>query len=120
MGGNSEEATLRNLQIEGVAARCTLVSEGAQDMRFADGVFDVIVSNLCVHNIYDRPTRKRALQQIARVLKPGGIALISDYKLTREYAAELIESGLQVEMRRGRFLTTFPPLRVVVARKPLV
>ena len=119
MGANSEAATLRNLALEGVEARCTLVSAGAQEMPFADGSFDVIVSNLCVHNIYDKPTRLKALHEIARVLRPGGIALISDYKLTGEYVAQFTAAGLQVERRWGPAWTTLPPLRVVVARKRL-
>jgi arsenite methyltransferase len=118
MGGNSEAATLHNLQLEGIESRCTLISTGAQEMPFADASFDVIVSNLCLHNIYDRPTRLLALQQIARVLKPGSIALLSDYKLTGEYAAELRKLGFNVDLRWGSWLTTFPPLRIVIARKP--
>jgi arsenite methyltransferase len=118
MGSNSEAATLHNLQLEGIESRCTLVSAGAQDMPFADASFDVIVSNLCLHNIYDRPTRLQALHQIARVLKPGGIALISDYKRTGEYAAEFRKLGFNVDLRWANWLTTFPPLRVVIARKP--
>jgi len=117
MGGNSEAATLHNLQLEGIASRCTLVSAGAQEMPFPDASFDVIVSNLCLHNIYDRPTRLQAIHQIARVLKPGGIALLSDYKLTAEYAAELGTLGFNVNRHWGSWLTTFPPLRIVIARK---
>jgi arsenite methyltransferase len=119
MGGNSEAATLRNLELEGITDRCTLVSEGAQSMSFADASFDVIVSNLCLHNIYDRPTRVQALHEIVRVLKPGGTAIISDYKLTGEYAAAFRDAELAVERRWGSFFTTFPPLRVVIAKKPL-
>lgn len=119
MGGNSEAATQHNLDLEGVSSVCTLLSQPAQEMSFPDATFDVIVSNLCLHNIYDAPTRRKALQQIVRVLKPGGIALISDYKRTGEYANELRNSGLVVEKKRGSFITTFPPLTVVVARKPL-
>jgi len=117
MGGNSEAATLHNLQLEGIASRCTLVSAGAQELPFPDASFDVIVSNLCLHNIYDRPTRLQAIHQIARVLKPGGIALLSDYKLTAEYAAELGTLGFNVNRHWGSWLTTFPPLRIVIARK---
>ncbi|HEX4154594.1 MAG TPA: class I SAM-dependent methyltransferase [Acidobacteriaceae bacterium] len=118
MGGNSEAATQRNLQIEGIADRCTLVSAGAQAMPFADASFDVVVSNLCLHNIYDKPTRLQAVDEIARVLKPGGVALLSDYKHTGEYAAALRRRGFTVERRWGSIVLTFPPLRVVVARKP--
>jgi SAM-dependent methyltransferase len=119
MGANSAAATQRNLDLEGIASICTLISQPAQDMTFADGTFDVIVSNLCIHNIYDAPTRRRALDQIVRVLKPGGIALISDYKLTGEYANEFLNSSLIVEKKRGSLITTFPPLTVVIARKPM-
>jgi arsenite methyltransferase len=121
MGGNSEASTFKNLELVGVTARCTLLSEPAQSMSFPDASFDVIVSNLCLHNIYDRPTRLQALHQIVRVLKPGGVALISDFKHTGEYAAEFLDCGLVVERRWANaksILTTFPPLRIVVARKP--
>lgn len=118
MGGNSEAATLKNLTLEGIADRCTLLSEGAQAMSFPDDTFDVVVSNLCLHNIYDGPTRQMALAEIVRVLKPGGLALISDYKLTAEYAAAFRAAGLDVRRQWGSF-TAFPPLRIVVARKPL-
>jgi SAM-dependent methyltransferase len=118
MGGNSEAATLHNLQLEGVSDKCTLVSVGAQAMPFADATFDVVVSNLCLHNIYDRPTRQKAVAEIARVLKPGGLALLSDYRHTGEYAAELRNLGWLVQRRWGNPLTTFPPLRIVVAHKP--
>jgi arsenite methyltransferase len=119
MGGNSAAATQHNLDLEGVSSLCTLVSQPAQEMLFPDATFDVIVSNLCLHNIYDAPTRRRAVQQIVRVLKPGGIALISDYKRTAEYAEELRTAGLIVEKKRGSLITTFPPLTVVIARKPM-
>jgi arsenite methyltransferase len=119
MGGNSAAATQRNLDLEGVSSRCTLISQPVQDMSFPDAAFDVILSNLCIHNIYDAPTRREALTQIVRVLKPGGIALISDYRRTGEYADAFRQSGLIVEKRYGSFLTTFPPLTVVIARKPM-
>ena len=117
MAGNSEQATQRNLQLEGVEGRCTLVSAGAQEMPFADASFDVVVSNLCLHNIYHKPTRQRAVAEIARVLRPGGVAVLSDYKLTGEYAARLRELGFAVERRWGS-VWAFPPLRIVVARRP--
>ena len=96
-----------------------MVSGPAQTMQFADASFDLVVSNLCLHNVYDKPSRMAALRQIARVLKPGGEALLSDYKHTAEYAKELRRQGLEVEMRWGSWVTTFPPLRVVIVRKRL-
>ena len=118
MGGNSEAATRHNLELEGVSDRCTLLGIPAQEMTFPDVSFDVIVSNLCLHNIYDRKLRRQAVQQIARVLKPGGVAILSDYKHTGEYSEQLRQAGLMVERRWGNPLYTFPPLRIVIARKP--
>jgi arsenite methyltransferase len=117
MGGNSEAATRHNLELEGINGRCTLLGVPAQEMTFADGTFDVVLSNLCLHNIYDRKLRRQALQQIVRVLKPGGVAVLSD-KLTGSYAEQLREAGLTVQRGWGNRLYTFPPLRIVVARKP--
>jgi arsenite methyltransferase len=117
MAGNSEAATLKNLELEGVASRCNLVSAPAQEMPFPDATFDVVVSNLCLHNIYDRALRQKAIAQIARVLKPGGVAILSDYKLTAEYAKQLQQLGFRVEKKWGNPLFTFPPLRIVIARR---
>jgi arsenite methyltransferase len=118
MGGNSEAATRSNLELESVSGRCVLLGVAAQDMPFPDDSFDVIASNLCLHNIYDRKLRHQALQQIARVLKPGGVAILSDYKHTGEYADQLRLAGLAVERRWGNPHYTFPPLRIVIGRKP--
>lgn len=118
MLGNSEAATRRNLELELVSDRCTLVGVAAQEMSFPDASFDVVTSNLCLHNIYDRETRRHALDQIARVLKPDGIAILSDYKLTSEYADRLRLARFSVERRWGNPLYTFPPLRVVIAYRP--
>jgi SAM-dependent methyltransferase len=118
MGGNSMAATQNNIDLEALTERCTLLSAGAQHMPFPDAHFDLIVSNLCLHNIYDAPTRHQALAEIVRVLKPGGQVLLSDYKLTSEYAAHLRTAGLEVVKMRGTLWTTFPPLSVVVATRP--
>jgi arsenite methyltransferase len=117
LSGNSLDRTEQNLAIEGVADKCSLVSEGAQKMSFPSESFDVILSNLCLHNIYDKPTRLQACREIVRVLKPGGVAIISDFKHTGEYAATMRDGGLRVERKMPNFLTTYPPLRILLAYK---
>lgn len=118
MASNSAARTQRNLELEGVSQLCTLVSQAAQHMPFPDASFDLVVSNLCLQNIRGRATRRQAIEQIARVLKPSGVAILSDYKLTGAYAKHVRELGFAVEKRRGSFITTFPPLTVVLAYKP--
>jgi arsenite methyltransferase len=117
LSGNSRERTEQNLAVEHVTEKCSLVTGGAQKMSFPDSSYDVILSNLCLHNIYDKPTRLQACREIVRVLKPGGVAIISDFKLTGEYAASMRDAGLSVERKLPNLLT-FPPLRILLARKP--
>ena len=47
------------------------------------------------------------------------MAVISDYKLTRTYAAVFAGLGFAVEWRGPFWFDTFPPLKIFVARKPL-
>lgn len=46
-----------------------VLSGDATAMKFADGTFDVVVSNLVIHNIPSREGRDKACREIARVLK---------------------------------------------------
>ena len=119
MAANSAAATEKNLELEGVSHLCTLISTPAQEMPFADASFDLVISNLCLHNIRDRATRRQAIAQVVRVLKPGGTAILSDYKLTGEYAKQLRELGCVIEKRRTTMLTVFARLTVILARKPV-
>jgi SAM-dependent methyltransferase len=116
LSGNRPEATLRNAEVEGVGARVEVKSEDATAMTFADATFDVVLSNLCIHNIPSREGRDKACREIVRVLKPGGTALISDFMRTGEYAGAFRGAGAQVE-RTGMDWLTYPPLRVVTVRK---
>jgi SAM-dependent methyltransferase len=118
LSGNAPEAVLNNIALEGVGAKTTVKSEDARKMSFPDGRFGVVLSNLCLHNIYEAPGRAQACQEIARVLKPGGVAIISDYKHMREYATAFAGSGLAVELCPPDWTGTFPPLRILVGRKP--
>jgi SAM-dependent methyltransferase len=117
LSGNVIERTRRNVELEGVGARCEVRSEDARKMSFPDRSFDLVLSNLCLHNIPNPEGRTRACAEIARVLKPGGRALISDFRRTGDYVAALRSAGLEAEREGPRWLDTFPPLRVVIAHK---
>jgi arsenite methyltransferase len=118
LSGNRPEALLNNIEIERVSAKAEVKSEDARKMSFADASFDVVLSNLCLHNIYEATGRAEACLEIARVLKPGGVAVISDFKHVRRYAAEFDKAGCAVQMCPLDWTGTFPPLRILVARKP--
>lgn len=114
---NLRERTQKNLALEGVADRCELIDSPAEKMQFQDGRFDVVLSNMCLHNIAKAEERREACMEIVRVLKPGGAAVISDFKNTRSYARAFKEAGLAVS-RRFYFADTFFPVSIVHATKP--
>jgi arsenite methyltransferase len=99
--GNSVGTTLRNAAREGVQGRIELHSGDMRRMPFADGSFDVVTSSLAIHNISDRADREKALAEILRVLKPGGVALLADIRHAGDYQRYFTrQSGVSV-MRRG-------------------
>jgi len=116
LSGNSRQRTEQNLRLEGVAGICELRDEAAQKTSFPDASFDVVLSNLCIHNIPEEGNRDLACAEIARVLKPGGRALISDYRHTGRYAKRFRNHGLATTLHWSWM--TFPPLQIVDARKP--
>ena len=117
LSNNGPEGLLKNIELEGVRDRTTVMSEDVRSMSFPDGSFDVVLSNLCLHNIYNRPGRAHACREIARVLKPGGVAVISDYKNMLEYADEFRTAGLEVQLGAPDWVHTYPPLRILKAQK---
>lgn len=107
---------MANAVLEGVASRVEIANQDAQRMDFADCTFDVVLSNLCLHNIRTTEGRKQACGEIARVLKPGGLAVISDYTALEEYEHTFAAAGCRVEPAQP--INSFPPLRVLRAQKP--
>jgi arsenite methyltransferase len=120
--GNSPDAARRNLETEGVQDRCRVMTGDARAMPFPDASFDLIVSSLAIHNIRDRAGRSRAIDEIIRVLKPGGRLLIADPLWTSTYARQLQDRGLLCVQRRHlgwRFWwgLAFPATYLVTASK---
>ncbi|MGC1298372.1 MAG: class I SAM-dependent methyltransferase [Alloacidobacterium sp.] len=114
---NLRERTQKNLALEGVADQCELIDSPAEKMQFADSHFDVVLSNMCLHNIPKAEERREACMEIVRVLKPGGAAVISDFKNTGSYARAFKDAGLAVS-KKFYLADTFFPVSIVYARKP--
>ena len=103
MHSNTYQNTMRNAEAEGVLEKVEVRNEDARSMSFANDTFDVVLSNLCIHNIPTKDGRKKACQEIARVLKPNGIAIITDKSHTKEYGEIFAMEGLTVEFFRPSF-----------------
>jgi ubiquinone/menaquinone biosynthesis C-methylase UbiE len=127
LSGNRPEATLENARREGVADRVEVRTADMRKIPFADGAFDVVVSSQAIHNIYDARGRAQAIGEIARVLAPGGRALIRDIRHLADYRSTLVAHGISgVRSLDSRLLmvflavVTFGSLRpgTLLARKP--
>jgi arsenite methyltransferase len=116
LSNNTAENAMANAALEDVASRVEIADQDAQHMDFPDSTFDVVLSNLCLHNIRTTEGRKQACGEIARVLKPGGIAVISDYTALEDYEHAFAAAGCRLE--RAYRINSFPPLRVLRAQKP--
>ena len=125
--GNKPEAALENARLEGVSDRVEVKTGDMRKIPFPDASFDVIVSNVAIHNIYDREGRETTMSEIARVLRPGGRVVIHDIRHVREYASNLSRHGLldvtcvgSKILRIFLVLCTFGSLRpdIVTARAP--
>jgi arsenite methyltransferase len=92
--GNAEEVTLRNAKAEGVAGRVELHTADMTALPFEDNTFDVVVSNVAIHNVKGRAGRAQAIAQAVRVLRPGGRLMIADILGTRHYPARLVALGM--------------------------
>lgn len=126
LSGNRPEATLENARREGVADRVEVRTGDMRGMPFGDNTFDVVVSRAAIHNLYDADARAQAIGEIARVLKPGGRALIEDIRHLREYETVFSKNGCADVRRVGSLmvsvllmLITFGSLRpaALVVRK---
>jgi arsenite methyltransferase len=115
--GNSPEATMENVRLEGVADRVELKDGDARKLPFPDRSFDVVLSSWALHNIYEREQRAVAVREIARVLKPGGQIALADIRHADEYLEVLRAAGLDARRAGPSFLFLIPTY-TVWASKP--
>ncbi len=93
--GNTAEATRRNAEAEGVADRVELHTGDMTALPFPNGSFDVVLSSLAIHNIKSPQARQTAIDEAARVVRPGGRLLIVDILHAADYAGRLSQLSLR-------------------------
>jgi SAM-dependent methyltransferase len=98
---NSQQNTLRNAELEGVADRVEVRTADITDLPFDDNSVDVVVSSLVVHNISDPAARAKVISEAARVLRPGGRLALADIWATRRHVRQLRDFGWTDARRRG-------------------
>ncbi len=75
---------------KGGFANVTFTKGDIEEMPFADNSFDLVISN-CVINLV--PDKRKAYQEIHRVLKPGGMIAIADIATRGEMPEEIRKSA---------------------------
>lgn len=97
--GNDPARTRENAHAYGVADRIQLHTADMTELPFPDASFDIVTSALAVHNISNSADRRRAVAEMARVLKPGGRLMLADILHISDYAGELAGAMVDLECR---------------------
>jgi ubiquinone/menaquinone biosynthesis C-methylase UbiE len=119
LAGNHPGAAAENARKEEVSDRVRIVTGDMRALPLADRSVDVVLSSLAIHNVQGEAGRTRAIAEIARVLRPGGVVVLQDFRNIRRYAAELRSNGVTVERVSALQFRIFPPARFIVAKRPL-
>ena len=90
---NNESSTLLNADIEGVAEKIKLLTADARLLPFDNETIDLVVSHWVIHNIEAENEQLQSLNEMYRVLKPGGVILIADIQNVNNYCAHLETMG---------------------------
>ena len=105
MANNNLDMTMRNVELEGVAEIVEIRSEDIRKTSFNSNLFDVVLSNLCLHNISNKNERDGACREINRILKPGGIAVIGDLFFVLKNTAPYSKMrGCQLRSGKGKVM----------------
>ncbi len=112
------DKTQRNIELARVHDRVELRSDDPRDIAFVDNSFDVVLSLLFLHRIEQASDRIKACCEIARVLKPRGVAVVADCANVRDYARAFEAAGLTVEGPNSCLFDAYAAVDIVTARKP--
>jgi len=72
VSGTSPEPALRNAKIEGVADKVEFKHGNILNTSFKNNTFDVVNAGSVLHEIHGQGNQQKAMQEIYRILKPGG------------------------------------------------
>lgn len=76
LSGNSPQRAYRNAQLEGVQEKVEFRTADVRELPFPDNSFDLVTASSVINNLKGEPDRLKALNEIYRVLRPGGRFLL--------------------------------------------
>lgn len=117
LSANSQANAIAMAKAEGVADRVKVETGDARNLTYGDNSFDVVLSCTTLHELPDAESRQLALEEMVRVVRPGGQIAVFDVMHGGEYAAVL--RGLGVEQLDDSYKTWLwlVPGRLVTGRK---
>lgn len=77
-----------------MADRVELNTGDMTKLPFADNSFNLVISNVAVHNISSAAGRRAAIDEAVRVLRPGGRLAIADLWAMNKHRTRMQELGL--------------------------
>ena len=99
---NTPESALENARLEGVESQVRVETGDARDLSLSDASVDVVTSHWVVHNLPTPEDRIRAIDEMWRVLRPGGIIVLADIANMSQYVAHLESLGAsRLELDNG-------------------
>ncbi|HLA08357.1 MAG TPA: class I SAM-dependent methyltransferase [Anaerolineales bacterium] len=100
-GGGNYDLLMKNAKAEGVADKIEFKQADVRNLPFEDASFDVIVSSGALHHIsHEMPDHEKALNEMTRVLKPGGrIVLWDTTHMVKGYASRMQSAGITSEVK---------------------
>lgn len=69
------EIAAEKIKVTGIETQVTLIHESAENLPFPDASFDVVT---CMEALEFMPNREQVLSELVRVLRPGGLLLITN------------------------------------------
>ncbi len=91
---NTPDAARRNAELEGVSDRVRIDTGDARTLPYEDSSFDVVLSHWVVHNVDEAVDRRRVLDEMLRVLRPGGVLALADIAEVTTYRKHLQGRGV--------------------------
>ena len=100
-GGGNYALLMKNAKAEGVADQIEFKQADVRKLPFEDSSFDIIVSSGALHHIsHEMPDHEKAINEMVRVLKPGGkIVLWDTTHMVKGYASRMKSVGIASEVK---------------------
>jgi ubiquinone/menaquinone biosynthesis C-methylase UbiE len=100
-----------------VADRVKIDTGDMKELPYPPNSFDRVSAHLVLHRLKSRADRRKALEEMNRVLKPKGWLALQDFQYLHQVKSDLVQLGFRnIRISKFKFFF-FPPVRSVLAQK---